>query len=356
MIKPVRSIAAVSAVLATFLIAFSCELPTLYEVWGDFKSGELDITPSFVTLEESKTITLTVSGGRTPYSYLDITGDGILTPLNGHVIYTAPNLGADDDRWIQVTDSKGNQVEARILVTTAPVPLLQISPTTISVMVSTFVDFDVPGGSGIAPYEFAIVSGAGSIVSATGMYSSAVPTTAVVRVTDASGQAADATVYVSAGPPPLVIDPPTLQIETGDTATLTPSGGTAPYTYSMISGAGAVAPLSGPNTIYTPAGVTVAEIRVTDFIGQVATSTVTVTLPAAGLAIVPRALTIGKFKSFQFEATGGSGPYTFHFVSGNGSITLGGLYTASNKLGIEKVKVKDQNGVEDTATITVKAK
>jgi len=356
MIKPVRSLAAVAAVLLTLLAVVSCELPPLYEVWEDFKSGELDITPSFVTLEKTKSITLTVTGGRAPYSYLNISGDGTLVPLDGQAVYTAPDLGADADRLILVTDAKGDESEARILVTATPVPLLLISPTMTSMSV-----VDLPllfsASGGMIPYEFSLVSGAGTVNSTTGVYTPTVATTAEISVSDASGQSAEATVIVSAGPPPLVIDPPTLQIETVGTATLTPSGGTAPYTYSVISGAGAVDPGPGPNTIYTPAGVTVAEVRVTDFIGQVATSTVTVTLPALGLAIVPQSLTIAKFRSFQFQATGGSGSYEFKMVSGFGSITLSGLYTASGKVGTEKVRVTDTiTGVRKKATIKVKKK
>ncbi len=355
--KPVRSLAAVSAVLVTLLLAFSCELPPLYEVWGDFKSGELGITPSFVTLEETKSITLTVTGGRAPYSYLDISGDGILTPLNGHAVYTAPALGADADRWIRVTDAKGDESDARILVTAAPVPLLRISPTMTSISTVDTATFTPSGGK--TPYEYSVIAGIGTVAPATGLstvFSPSGATTAVVRVTDASGQAADATVYVSAAAPPLVIDPPTLQIETGGTFTFTATGGTPPYSFSATDGV--IIPATG---VYTAPGLPnpSVTVTVTDAASAVAAAAVTVVEPAAGdpLAIVPRSLTIGKWKSFQFEAVGGSGNYRFDMVSGNGSITQAGLYTASNRLGTETVKVTDTDtNVFDTATITVKAK
>ncbi len=355
--KPFRTLAAALIVLLT---AISCELPPLYEVWGDFKSGELGITPSFVTLEAGKSIELTVAGGRAPYSYFKVDPDGSLAPSNGHATYTAPNLGADDLRIIQVTDSKGAQVEAEILVTAAPVPLLRISPTTISISTADTVMFTPSGGK--EDYFYDVISGVGSVDPGSGpntTYTPTAATTAVVRVTDASGQAADATVYVSAGAPPLVIDPPTLQIETLGSFTFTATGGTSPYTFSATDGS--IIPATGA---YTAPGLPNPSVTVTVTdsavpVAAVATAAVTVVEPAAGdpLAIVPRALTIGKWKSFQFEATGGSGNYRFEMVSGNGSITEAGLYTASNRLGTETVKVTDTDtDVFDTATITVKAK
>ncbi|HOX11696.1 MAG TPA: hypothetical protein P5117_04860 [Spirochaetia bacterium] len=319
-------------------------------------AGELDITPSFVTLEESKSVTLTVSGGRAPYSYLDISGDGILTPLNGHAEYTAPALGADDSRLILITDSKGNQVEAEILVTVAPVPLLQVNPTVSSISTAGSATFTPSGGK--TPYAYSVISGAGSVDPATGpstTYTPSAVTTAVVRVTDSSGQIADATVYVSAGPPPLVIDPPTLQIVTGGGFTFTATGGSPPYTFSATDGS--IVPATGAYTAPGSPNPSVT-VTVTDSVAAAAAAAVTVIAPPAGdpLAIVPRALTIGKFKSFQFSAVDGSPPYQYFIVAGNGSITLDGLYTASNKVGTETVKVRDSNGAEDFATITVKAK
>lgn len=357
--NPVRSITALSAGVVLLLAAFSCELPPLYEVWGDFKSGELEITPSFVTLEESKSVTLTVSGGRAPYSYLDISGDGILTPLNGHAEYTAPALGADDSRLILITDSKGNQVEARILVTAAAVPLLRISPTTVYCMTGESVFFTGLGGK--PDYVFSLISGDGTINAMTGEYSAPIsPTAAVVRVKDSLDQTAQATVIVSATTlPPLVIDPTTLIIPVSETFRFSAAGGEPPYFFSASDG---TIVLASPTTADFTApgspnpGVTVTVTDSAVPIAAVATATITV-VAGLPLAIVPRALTIGKFKSFQFEAAGGSGNYRFDKISGYGSITPEGLYTASNKLGTETVKVTDTDtGVFDTATITVKAK
>lgn len=356
--NPVRSITALSAGVVLLLAAFSCELPPLYEVWGDFKSGELEITPSFITLTGGEQVELTVTGGRAPYHDQNLFGFGTWNFMNGQGLFVT-NPGDAGEGKIIITDSKGNQVEAKILVTAVAVPLLRISPTTVSISTLDTVTFTPSGGK--TPYTYSSIPEVGTVDPATGMstvYTPSIATTVVVRVTDASGQVADATVYVSAGAPPLVIDPSSIQITTAETATLTPSGGEVPYTYSVISGTGNVVPLTGLSTVYLPVGVTEAKVRVTDNLGQFATATVTVIAPPAGdpLAIVPRALTIGKFKSFQFSAVDGSPPYQYFIVAGNGSITLDGLYTASNKVGTETVKVRDSNGAEDFATITVKAK
>src|SRR5262249_33740560 len=131
------------------------------------------------------------------------------------------------------------------------------------------VQFSPHGGD--APYSYAVSNG-GGLISQNGLFTA--PTSVVgysqavtITVTDAVGAATTATVVVlpsgSAMTAPFTPNPPT----PGSAVTITATGGTAPYTYTLISGSGQ---LTG-NTYIAPLTAETASVRVTDQTGQITT-------------------------------------------------------------------------------------
>jgi len=71
------------------------------------------------------------------------------------------------------------------------------------------------------------------------------------------------------------------------------------------------------------------------------------------LDISPSLSTIYINQTQQFIATGGEPPYTFHVLTGPGSIDSEGLFTAASTQGISTIQVTDSNGESKSATVLV---
>jgi len=74
---------------------------------------------------------------------------------------------------------------------------------------------------------------------------------------------------------------------------------------------------------------------------------------AARLAIAPVSTTVPVNGTLTFSASGGAPPYTYSGVSGSGTITASGVYTAPATAGTDTVQVKDRQGTVSLATISV---
>jgi large repetitive protein len=231
---------------------------------------------------------------------------------------------------------------------------------------------------GTSPYVWSV--SAGTIVpgltlsSSTGLLSGT-PTTAgsytsTIKVTDASGlsDTQGVTVLIIPGPTLAFPAPPPGWTNTVYRDTLTESGGTAPYAWSVSAGAlpagislSADGTLSGtPTVIASSSSFTV---EVTDAYNQTATETVTSLSVSAGVSTTfaaPAAVDVGVAFSDQLTATGGTTPYTWSLNSGTvpGGVTLSsagvlsgtpspaGSYTFA-------VNVTDANNGSATTSITL---
>ncbi len=227
--------------------------------------------------------------------------------------------------------------------TPPPPPSLSISPTAASLDVGMSKTFVASGGT--PPYTFSVSSGTGSVTSA-GTYSTlSAAGTADVRVTDSGGQHADASVTIDSA---VGFVPGATTADGGLTLALSGTGGQGPYTYSVMSGAGTVNASTGLFTAPATAGSTV--VRVTDANGG--TSQISINNYAA-LGVTPPSLTVtaGAGQTMQFSGTGGSGGYTYTLVSGPGTLSPTGIYTAVNTSGTATVQVTDSLGTSTMATV-----
>jgi Domain of unknown function (DUF5122) beta-propeller len=224
-----------------------------------------------------------------------------------------------------------------------PPPPLSISPTAATLDVGMSKTFVASGGT--PPYTFSLFSGTGSVTSS-GTYSTpGAAAMADVRVTDSSGQHADTNITIDSA---VGFTPGATTADGGQTLTLSGTGGQGPYTYSVVSGAGTVNVSTGLFTAPATAGTTV--IRVTD--ANSGTSQISINNYAA-LRITPPSLTLtaGAGQTMQFSGTGGFGGYTYTLVSGPGTLSPTGFYTAANTSGTATVQVTDSLGTSAVATV-----
>ncbi len=296
----------------------------------------LAISPTSQTVLVNSTVTLSASGGVTPYTFSIVSGTGSINSTTGDYATPASNGSAT----VRVTDNVGNTANAIVTITSA----MSISPASITLAVNNTTTFTVSGGTG--PYTYSTVSGTGTINSSTGVYTAPASSgSATVRVTDSLGATGDASVTVNSA---LSISPASQTMGINGTLNFSASGGVVPYSYSIVSGSGSVNS-SGVFTAAASPGTTV--VRVTDNVGNTANSTVTIT---SGLSISPASTTLAVNNTITFTGSSGSSPYTYSVVSGTGTINSStGVYTAPASSGSATVRVTDSLSVTADASVTI---
>ena len=159
---------------------------------------------------------------------------------------------------------------------------------------------------------------------------------------------------------PLQIAPAAASVaEVSGMLSFSATGGTPPYSYSVIpgTGTGSIVASTGAFTAGTVGSVTV---RVTDSKGRTSDAAITITPTGAVLAISPVNVSLSLGGGLTFVASGGTPPYTFIFTStGSGSPTINvpgaGDYVAGLTPGIDAIEVQDFIGATAPATVNVSA-
>lgn len=301
-------------------------------------NAALQISPTSQTMLIGGVLTFSTTGGVPTISYAILSGTGSINSSSGE--YTAP--GSNGTAVIRATDDYGNTSDATVTITTA----LTITPTSKILAVNNVFSFAGVGGT--PPLAYSVFSGTGTINASTGAYTAPASSgSAVVRVTDALGATADATVTIN---PALTITPSTQTMAINGTLTFSSTGGVVPYTYSVI-GAGSINASTGAYT--APGSVGTDTVRVTDSLGNTADATVTINNQ---LGISPAAITLAVNNTTTFSGLGGAPGYSFSKVSGGGTINaVSGFFTAPAVAGTTVVRVTDSLAATADATITVTA-
>jgi hypothetical protein len=114
---------------------------------------------------------------------------------------------------------------------------------------------------------------------------------------------------------PLAITPTSATVPTGSQTTFGATGGTGPYSFTVVSGVGSINASTG---VYTAGGTPgTATVRVTDGLGAMVEAPVTVTVVAGGVAV-----------SLDGRALSAFGPaQTFSVFATSSSLAVTGLST-----------------------------
>jgi alpha-tubulin suppressor-like RCC1 family protein len=151
--------------------------------------------------------------------------------------------------------------------------------------------------------------------------------------------------------PALLISPAVSTIGKGEAIQLSASGGSQPYTFLNISGAGSGTVNSSTGVYTAPQSLSTAIIRVTDFAGNSVDALINVVNK-------PQITTTQEKLATNFDltitASEGTPPYSFSILSGGGSInSVSGLFTAPNTNGTVNIRVTDHNGLYDDFSINI---
>ena len=198
------------------------------------------------------TATLTVSGGTSPYSWVLSSGTlpAGLTLSSGGVISGTPSASGTSSFTVSVHDSSSPEQTktATLSITVAPTTLTITSGSLAAGTSGTAYTATLAATGGTSPYTWALSSGTlpAGLTLSTGGVISGTPTASgtssfAVSVHDSSSpeQTKSVTLSISIAAPPLSVTTSWLPNGTEGTeytSTLTASGGTSPYTWSVSSG------------------------------------------------------------------------------------------------------------------------
>jgi len=307
---------------------------------GSEKGDKLMISPYFKNLSLGNSYRFSSSGGKRPYRFSIVSGNGTINPSTGDFTASSNLTGTT---VIKVRDALGNIAKANIMVRSP----LKLSIPNRKVETSSSVRISAIGGVG--RYLFSIPSGIGTINHHTGTYTAPnTPGVAAVQVKDSMGNNDVAILNVF---DPVRIKPNKVTLSRKSDFNFKTSGGTPPYSFQIESGGvGTIDEKTG--AFHARAYTGPSTILITDAVGNKAKAEVNV---VENLAFNLSQLTLVVQNSFDFKSRIGGGvpPYTFSVDPGNGSFK-GNVYTAPTEPGTYTVTVTDsQEQNPNTATLTV---
>ena len=277
--------------------------------------------------------TITASDGTPPYS-CSITGTlpaGLL--LTGCTISGTPTAAGSSPVTVKVTDSGSPAQNATqndtIVISPAPLAITGTLPNgTVGVVYSG----TITATGGTTPYSCSITGALPAGLTLSGCTVSGTPTTAgsspiTVNVTDSGTPAQNAsqneTIVINPAPLTIVGTLPGGTVGTGYTGTITPSGGTGPYTCSITGTLPGGLILTGCTISGTPttAGSSPITVTVTDSGSptQTASQNDSIVISPAPLSLTTSTLpdgTVGVPYNATIGAAGGTTPYACTITSG----------------------------------------
>ena len=324
--------------------------------------------------------TLTATGGTTPYTWTIASGTlpaGLTLSSNGVISGTPTTAGGPTAITFKVTDANNLNATQSLSITIITPP----SITTNSLpawTVGAVYSQTLGATGGTPPYTWAITAGAlptGLSLSSSGVISGT-PTTAggptpvTLQVTDSTSKTANKSLSITINAAPSITTGslPNGTVGVSYSQTLSVTGGTSPYNWSITSGslpAGLSLSPSGvvSGTPTSAVGPTSITFQVTDLTSATASKSLSITI-ATPLSISTSSLpngTMGTAYSQTLTATGGTSPYNWSINSGSlpaglslsSSGVISGTPTAAGSPTSVTFKVTDANSLTATQSLSI---
>jgi outer membrane autotransporter protein len=322
-------------------------------------------------LNASTTSGLQISFTSSTTNVCTVTSDGVLTPkAPGSCTISADQSG--NIAWLAAT----TVTQSFAIAVPGGAVSFSVSPTLPAATGETPYNFTITATGGATPYTFSLTSGAlpsGLSLSPTGVLSgtpvSGGPFTFTVHVLDKATQTADQTFHLTVNGPTIAITPPTLPggiVGHAYSQTLSASGGVAPYSYTVTSGAlpsgitlSPAGALSGTPTAANSFNFSVTATDSHNF-QTVQTYSVTVGQPAP--IVVNSSESVNANGSVTISTSGDTGPITSLTITqqpAHGTATVSGLnilYTpAHDYFGSDSLKytASGPGGTSGVATVAI---
>ena len=307
-----------------------------------------------------------VSGGTAPYTFSVATGtlpNGLtLNTTNGAITGTPTAPGTFT---IQVKDSNGTVATTTCSFTIAMGVTLSCPAVTSGEVGVAFNSPALSPGGGTSPYTFSVVNGTlpnGLTLNTSNGAITGTPTVGgsfSIQVKDANGVVATTTCQFTIANGVTLSCPAASSGEVGvafNSPALSPSGGTSPYTFSIVNGTlpnGLTLNTTNGAITGTPTTAGSFSIQVKDANGAVATTMCQFSIVMPPVLSCPTASSgeVGvAFNSPTLTVNGGVGPYIFSVVgtlpTGLTLNTMSGVVTGTPTVaGTFNIAVKDANGV-----------
>ncbi len=200
------------------------------------------VTPVSTNICSGQSATLTASGGAAPYNWTASTGSN---PPTGISVVVSPTITTT---YTVISGAGTCTASAISTVSITSIPSLSITPANSSICTGQTATLTVTGGG--APYVWTASDGSTPPNSATIVVSPTAATTSytVMAGTGTCTNTAVSNVSITAAPS-VSVSPVTSSICSGQSVTLTATGGAAPYNWTASTGAN---PASGISTVVTP--------------------------------------------------------------------------------------------------------
>jgi len=324
--------------------------------------------------------TLTATGGTTPYSWTIASGTlpaGLTLSASGVISGTPPTVGGPTSVTFKVTDANSLTATQSLSITIiTPLSITTNSLPSWTVSVAYSQTLAVTGGT--APYTWTITSGtlpSGLSLSSSGVISGTPttagdPTSVTFQVTDSVSKTVtkSMSITINASPSIGTVSLPNGTVGVSYSQTLSVTGGTSPYTWSIATGSlpsGLSLSSSGvvSGTPTTAGGPTSITFKVTDLTSTTATKSLSIAIttpPSISTSSLPNG-TVGTAYSQTLAATGGTSPYSWTVIAGSlpSGLTLsssglisGTPTTAGGPTSIT-LKVTDNNNITATKVLSV---
>jgi len=235
----------------------------------------LEVDPTSLNLAPGDTPTATISGGISPYTVSSNNPSAATATVSGDTV-TVSGI-ADGSATITISDSASDSVTISVTVATA----LVVNPESLEIPAGGVGTATISGGT--SPYSVSSSNESvatavldGTIVTVHGVSNGAATITITDTITDDVADSVTISVTVIS---PLAADPTVVDLDPGDNATVTISGGSG--SYSATSGNTSVATASMSGSIMTITAVATGNISVT--ITDSGSNVVTVSVNVGGV-------------------------------------------------------------------------